>query len=158
MQLTSDGDPAYLKIVPEAFNNEIDFAILMKTYGPSRDKSHEARYSPPKINGTKTNVVLGMPDKAHISTSFAERNNINIRMGMRRFTRLTNAFSKKFENLQHAAAVQFVHHNFVRVHQALKTAPAIAAGIANRRWTIKDMIALLDEPPKKARKVKTDAA
>lgn len=157
VQLTSDGHQAYLKTVPEAFDNNVDYAMLVKMYGPSSNNTPEARYSPPKCNGTKRHVICGMPDQTHVSTSYAERANLTMRMSMRRFTRLTNAFSKKVENLEHATAVHFMHYNFVRVHQTLKTTPAVVAGIADRAWTVEDMIALL-EPKKPVRKVKRAVA
>jgi IS1 family transposase len=150
VQLTSDGHQASLSVVREAFNYNIDYAMLVKLYGqPSGSPSPEARYSPAKINGTKRHVIAGMPDPAHVNTGFAEQNKLTMRMSMKRLTRLTNAFSKKVENLRHALAVHFVHFNFVRVHMTLKTTPAVAAGIAARPWTIEDMIELLETKRRK---------
>lgn len=157
VQLTSDGHQAYLNTVPEVFENNVDYAMLVKLYGPTSNVSPEARYSPPKCNGTKRHVVCGVPDQAHVSTSYVERANLTMRMSMRRFTRLTNAFSKKIENLQYALAVHFMHFNFVRVHQTLKTTPAVAAGIVDRVWTVEDLIALL-EPKKRTKKADEAAA
>lgn len=157
VQLTSDGHGAYLNAVSDAFQGDVDYAMLVKIYGPSSDRTAEARYSPPKCNGSRREIITGMPDPEHISTSYVERANLTMRMGMRRFTRLTNAFSKKMENLEHALAVHFMHFNFCRVHQTLKTTPAIAAAITNRVWSIEDLIELLG-PKKQARKSKTSAA
>jgi len=142
VQLTTDGHRPYLTAVPGAFGDEIDYAQLVKLYGP--DPDGEKRYSPAKCVGTDTHVVSGVPDPAHISTSYVERQNLTMRMGMRRFTRLTNAFSKKVENLQCAVALHFMYYNFARVHQTLKTTPAVAAGIADHVWTVEEIVGLLD--------------
>jgi IS1 family transposase len=117
IQLTTDGHAAYLQAVEDSFGNDIDYAMLIKLYGRDRGED-EARYSPPKCIGTELNIVEGFPNKKHISTSYVERQNLTMRMGMRRFTRLTNAFSKKVENLQHALALHFMHYNFCRVQDA----------------------------------------
>jgi hypothetical protein len=127
VQLTSDGHKAYLEAVEGAFGADIDFAQLVKIYGPSGEG--EKRYSPAQCNGAIKYRVEGNPDPKHVSTSFAEWQNLNMRMGMRRFTRLTNGFSKKVENHIHAVAIYFMHYNFVRIHQTLKITPAMAAGV-----------------------------
>ena len=142
VQLTTDGHKPYLKAVGEAFDGEIDYATLTKLYGT--EPGAEKRYSPPTCIGTETRVISGRPDTDHISTSYVERQNLTMRMGMHRFTRLTNAFSKKVENLAHAVSLHFMYYNFVRVHQTLGTTPAMAAGIADHKWTIREIAALLD--------------
>ena len=126
VQLTTDGNTAYLTAVDRAFKRGVDYAVLHKIYG--LDPAAERRYSPPICLGTDTQVRQGAPDPARISTSYVERQNLTMRMGMRRFTRLTNAFSKKIENLAWAVSLHFLHYNFARVHGTLKTTPAIAAG------------------------------
>jgi IS1 family transposase len=144
VQLTTDGHKAYLDAVESAFGYYVDYAQLVKLYGKGgKEDSAEAKYSPPKCNGAKKQPQLGLPDKAHISTSFAERANLTMRMTMRRFTRLTNAFSKKLYNLECAVALHFVHFNFVHVHQTLKTTPAVASGLADHAWTLDELIGLL---------------
>ncbi|MGH2587473.1 MAG: IS1 family transposase, partial [Dehalococcoidia bacterium] len=121
VQLTTDGHRAYLTAVDAAFGTNIDYAMLVKLYGP--DPEGEKRYSPQACIGTETSIVSGDPDPWHISTSYAERQNLTMRMSMRHFTRLTNAFSKKVENLMHAVALHFMYYNFARVHKTLKTTP-----------------------------------
>ena len=142
VQLTTDGHRAYLTAVAGAFGDEIDSAQLVKIYGV--DPESERRYSPPTCIGTDTTVVSGDPDPAHVSTSYVERQNLTMRMSMRRFTRLTNAFSKKVENLMHAVSLHFMYYNFARVHSTLKTTPAVKAGIADHVWTIEEIVGLLD--------------
>ena len=142
VQLTTDGHRAYLTAVAGAFGDDIDYAQLVKIYGV--DPEGEKRYSPAQCIGTDTTVVSGAPDPAHVSTSYVERQNLTMRMSMRRFTRLTNAFSKKVENLMHAVSLHFMHYNFARVHGTLKTTPAVKAGIADHVWTIEEIVALLD--------------
>jgi IS1 family transposase len=141
VQLTTDGNRLYLDAVADNFA-EIDYAMLQKIYG-STGKGPESRYSPGECNGTKKQTIAGNPSPEFISTSYAERQNLNIRMKNRRFTRLTNAFSKKAENLGHSIALDFMHHNFVRVHQTLKTTPARAIGLEKRTWKIRDIVELL---------------
>jgi IS1 family transposase len=143
VQLTTDGHAAYLSAVGLTFGRDIDYAQLYKIYGP--DKGEERRYSPPVCTGTKVRVLKGDPDPSKISTSYVERQNLTMRMGMRRFTRLTNAFSKKVENLSHAIALHYMHYNFARVHTTLKTTPAMAAGVADHRWTLQEIASLLDD-------------
>lgn len=142
VQLTTDGHKMYLEAVESAFGGEIDFAQLVKVYAET--PAGEARYSPPKWNGSKKSTVAGDPDPKHISTSYVERQNLTMRMCMRRFTRLTNAFSKKVQNLEHAVALYFMHYNFIRVHQTLGTTPAMAAGMANQKWTMEDLLAMME--------------
>jgi IS1 family transposase len=143
VQLTTDGNVTYLEAVADTFG-AIDFATLQKLYGPSQE-GPEARYSPSKCNGTKKKVIAGNPDPAHISTSYMERRNLNIRMQNRRFTRLTNAFSKKAEMLGYSLALTFFYHNFVRIHQTLRCTPAMKAGISDHKWSIEEMVDLLPE-------------
>lgn len=142
VQLTTDGHRAYLVAVENAFGSGVDYAMLVKLYG-SVTKEEARRYSPAKCVGTETMTIMGNPDPREISTSYVERQNLTMRMQMRRFTRLTNAFSKKIENLQHALALHFMHYNFCRVHKTLGMTPAMAAGVANHPWSIGEVVALL---------------
>jgi len=142
VQLTTDGHRPYLTAVEDGFRQAIDYAMLVKIYGA--DLEGEKRYSPAKMKGATREVIRGNPDPAHISTSFAERANLTMRMSMRRFTRLTNAFSKKVENLQHAVALHFMHYNFCRIHQTLRVTPAMAAGVADHVWTLEEVLNLLN--------------
>ena len=137
VQLTTDGLKSYLFAVECAFGNDIDFAQLVKIYGP--DRSTPTRYSPPALTAIEEKNRCGSPDPKHISTSFVERANLTIRMQNRRFTRLTNAFSKKFENHVHALALYFMFYNFVRIHKTLKVTPAMAAGVSATLWTMEDI-------------------
>ncbi len=149
VQLTTDGHRVYLEAVDEAFRGSVDYAMLVKVYG--RDESEpETRYSPAKCNGTKTAVQSGNPDPKHISTSYVERQNLTMRMSLRRFTRLINAFSKKIENHAHAVALHFMHYNFVRIHQTLKITPAMAAGVTGHLWEVSDIVGLLEAREKVA--------
>jgi IS1 family transposase len=143
VQLTTDGHKVYLTAVPAAFGRKIDYAQLVKLYGAERPG--EARYSPPKCLGCTARKRIGDPDPAHISTSYAERANLTIRMQNRRFTRLTNAFSKKIENHNHALALHFAHYNLCRPHMSLggKT-PAMAAGVEDHAWSIEELVGLLE--------------
>ena len=141
IQLTTDGHSVYVNAVERAFAQEIDYAMLVKVYGETSEG--QKRYSPAECLGCQKKPISGDPDPAHISTSFVERQNLTMRMQMRRFTRLTNAFSKKIENHIASIALHYVHYNFVRVHQTLRTSPAMAAGLATRLWTIGDVLALL---------------
>ncbi len=145
VQLTTDGHKAYLYAVEDAFGCEIDYAMLVKLYGPD-PRGPEARYSPAQCTGTHVEVIAGRPDMAHVSTSYSERQNLTMRMSMRRFTRLTNAFSKKVENLEHAVTLHFMHYNFCRIHQSLRVTPAMEAGVADHVWGIEEIAALLDAP------------
>lgn len=143
VQLTTDGNVTYLDAVDTAFGGEIDYAMLIKHYGPSPED--ERRYSPPVCTGCTKKKVSGDPDYRHVSTSFVERQNLTMRMSMRRMTRLTNAFSKKVWNLMDAVSLHFMYYNFARGHQTLggKT-PAMAAGVADHKWSIDEIVALLD--------------
>ncbi len=151
VQLTTDGHKAYLEAVEGTFGGDVDFAQLVKMYGPS--VSPAGRYSPAECTGIKKIRVEGNPDIKHVSTSYVERQNLTMRMSMRRFTRLTNAFSKKLDNHIHALALYFVFYNFTRIHKTLRMSPAMAAGITDRLWSLDDVIAKIDElaPAPKAR-------
>ena len=145
VQLTTDGHYAYLNAVEGAFGADVDFAQLVKLYGaaPATSKQ-EARYSPGKCVGARKERFEGNPDPKHVSTSYVERQNLTMRMHMRRFTRLTNAFSKKVENLAHAVALHFMYYNFVRIHQSLRVTPAMAAGVTDTLWELEDIVRLTD--------------
>jgi IS1 family transposase len=142
VQLTTDGYRVYLDAVEGAFGCDVDHATLVKLYG--EDRSEEVRYSPAKCIGAQAALISGRPDPRHISTSFVERQNLTMRMSMRRFTRLTNAFSKKIENLVHAVALHFMHYNFCRIHQSLRVTPAMEAGLADHVWTIGEIVDLIN--------------
>ena len=144
VQLTTDGLKNYLTAVDHAFGTAIDFSQLVKTYEGDTD-GYEKRYSSAICTGTKKTVISGKPDKKHISTSFVERQNLTMRMNMRRFTRLTNAFSKKMENHCYAIALHFVYYNFVRVHQTLRVTPAMESGLAKRPMSIEEVIQLTEK-------------
>ena len=143
VQLTTDGHKAYLEAVEGAFGADVDFAQLVKLYGPTI--TAPGRYSPAECIGAKKVRREGNPDIAHVSTSYVERQNLTMRMSMRRFTRLTNAFSKKLDNHIHALALYFVFYNFTRIHKTLRVSPAMAAGITDRLWSLEDVIAKIDE-------------
>ncbi|HEV7378115.1 MAG TPA: DDE-type integrase/transposase/recombinase [Pyrinomonadaceae bacterium] len=143
VMLTTDGFRPYLEAIEGAFGSEIDYAMLIKLYGDSQE---EVRYSPSKVIGTHTEVITGDPFPPMISTSYVERQNLTMRMSMRRFTRLTNGFSKKLENHMHAIALHYMYYNFCRIHQSLRCTPAMEAGISKRVWEIADIVALLDNP------------
>jgi IS1 family transposase len=144
VQLTTDGHKPYLMAVEDAFEREVDYAQLIKIYG--QDPQPQRRYSPAICLGADARPVFGDPDPAKISTSYIERQNLTMRMGMRRFTRLTNGFSKKIENLAAAVSLHFMHYNFCRVHKSLNgQTPAMAAGLTDHVWKLHEVIALLDE-------------
>lgn len=143
VQLTTDGHKAYLQAVEGAFGADVDYAQLVKLYGAAPEAA-KGRYSPAECTGIRKRRVEGSPDADHVSTSYVERQNLTMRMSMRRFTRLTNAFSKKLENHIHALALYFIHYNFVRIHKTLRMSPAMAAGIADRLWTLDDVIARIE--------------
>ena len=147
VQLTTDGHRAYLDAVEDTFAGEIDYAQLIKIYGPTT--AGAGRYSPPACIGCESNAIAGQPDQRHVSTSYVERQNLTVRMGMRRFTRLTNAFSKKAENLAHNLALHYMHYNFCRVHQTLRVTPAMEAKIADHVWEIEELVALLETEERK---------
>ncbi len=144
VQLTTDGHKVYLEAVEGAFGADVDYAMLMKLYGGDSGREAEARYSPAQCLGTRTVCITGTPDPAHISTSFAERHNLTMRMSMRRFTRLTNAFSKKVDNLKAAVALHVMHYNFARIHQTLRVTPAMEARVSDHVWSIEEIVRLLD--------------
>lgn len=144
VQLTTDGHRPYLLAVEGAFNGEVDYAQLIKVYGRDTSGKPERRYSPAVCLDAVPNRVSGNPDPEHISTSYVERANLTMRMSMRRYTRLTNAFSKKVENLAAAVSLHFMHYNFCRVHQTLGTTPAVAAGITDHVWKLSELIGLLE--------------
>lgn len=141
VQLTSDGFRLYVDAVEESFGSDIDYAQLIKLYGNTSEG--QKRYSPAACTGTQKNRIAGTPDKKKISTSYVERNNLTMRMGMRRFTRLTNGFSKKVENLEHAVSLHMMYYNFVRIHKTLKVTPAMEAGVSETLWTVEDIVALI---------------
>jgi IS1 family transposase len=143
VQLTTDGLKVYLEAVEGAFGSDIDYSMLIKTYESSQE---ETRYSPAVCTSCERKPVMGHPDPAHISTSFVERQNLTMRVGMRRFTRLTNAFSKKVENHAYQVALHFMYYNFCRIHKSLRVTPAMEAGIADHAWSIEEIAALLPEP------------
>jgi IS1 family transposase len=142
VQLTSDGHRSYLEAVEEAFGADVDYAMMVKTYS---DALGAGRYSPGVCIGAEKRRVEGRPDMAHVSTSFAERSNLTIRMHDRRFTRLTNAFSKKAENHAHSVALNFMYYNFVKMHTTLRCTPAMAAGVTKTLWEIADMVRVLED-------------
>jgi IS1 family transposase len=142
IQLTSDGHNVYLYAVIDGFAGKIDYAMLVKHYASSTGEG-EKRYSPAECTGCEKKVIAGKPDPKHISTSYIERQNLTMRMQMRRFTRLTNAFSKKLENHVASIALHYMHYNFCRVHQTLRITPAMAAGVTDHVWNLRDLISLL---------------
>jgi IS1 family transposase len=145
VQLTTDGHGAYLKAVGDAFAADVDYAMLVKLYGePTGAKGHERKYSPAECTGARKEPIFGKPDPAMISTSHVERQNLTMRMGMRRFTRLTNGFSKKLENHLHMLSIYFVHYNFVRMHKSLRMTPAMAAGVADTLHDMEWLVAIID--------------
>jgi len=151
VQLTTDGHKPYLEAVESAFGGDIDYAQLIKIYGASPSKQDQIKYSPAECHGCKKVVVTGNPRKSDVSTSYIERQNLTMRMSMRRFTRLTNGFSKKVENHAHAIALHYMYYNFVRIHRSLRCTPAMAANVTSRLWEIEDIINLLPTPVAKER-------
>ena len=153
VQLTTDGHKAYLEAVEGAFGGDINYAMLVKLYGDMGGKTAERKYSPAECTGIKKRSVEGRPDMAPVSTSYVERQNMTMRMGMRRFTRLTNGFSKKLENHLHMLSLHFVHYNFVRVHKSLRMTPAMAAGVSETLHDMEWIVGLIDarapEPKKR---------
>lgn len=145
VQITSDGHRAYLNAVEEAFGTDADFAQLVKLYGEPTQTTPERKYSPAECTGARVMAIAGNPDPAHVSTSYAERANLTMRMHMRRFTRLTNAFSKKVENHAHAVALHFMFYNFCRIHKSLRVTPAMAANVTDRLWSVADILQVVDD-------------
>jgi IS1 family transposase len=145
VQLTTDGHRVYLNAVEDVFGSEIDYAMLVKIYG--RDWADDSRYSPAECIDCRPIAITGRPEPKHISTSFVERQNLNLRMGMRRFTRLTNAFSKKVENHAAMVAIHFLYYNFGRIHKTLRVTPAMAAGISDHVWSLEEIALLANWEP-----------
>ena len=143
VQLTTDGNRLYLFAINTYFEKDVDYAVLMKLYGGSTSPTAEVRYSPAECVGWRRNPRLEDPDPKHISTSYVERQNLTMRMSIRRFTRLTNAFSRKIENHVASLAIHDMHYNFVRIHQTLRITPAMAAGVTDRLWDVNDLVGLL---------------
>jgi IS1 family transposase len=141
IQLTSDGLNVYVQAVERAFGHKVDYAQLVKSYGETNEGT--TRYSPAECIGCERIPVIGDPDPKHISTSYIERQNLTVRMSVRRFTRLTNAFSKKIENHAAALAIFYMHYNFVRIHNSLRVTPAMAAGVTDRLWVVEDLVSLI---------------
>jgi IS1 family transposase len=141
IQLTTDGHKMYFLPVVQAFGGEVDYAQIVNIYGP--DPEGEKRYSPAVCVACEKNTLVGSPDPKHISTSYVERQNLTIRMGNRRFTRLTNAFSKKIEYHIASLAIQYTYYNFVRIHQTLRVTPAMAAGVTDRLWSVEDLVRVM---------------
>lgn len=142
VQITTDGHRAYLEAIEGSFGADVDYAMLVKIYGPSIEG--EKRYSPAECIGTEKRRVEGNPDRKHISTSFVERQNLTLRMQDRRFTRLTNAFSKKLENHALSVALHYMHYNFCRIHKTLRITPAMAAGVTDHVWDVADIVAIIE--------------
>jgi hypothetical protein len=148
VQLTTDGHKAYLEAVEEAFVDDVDYAMLVKLYEAApegKQGSAERKYSPSERVGCRKATITGKPDPAHVSTSYVERHNLTMRVSMRRFTRLTNAFSKKLANHEHSLSLYFAYCNFVRVHKTLRTSLVMAAGISDHLWSMEDLIRLTDQ-------------
>jgi IS1 family transposase len=143
VQITSDGHRPYLEAVDRAFGSEVDYAQLIKIYGDTVEG--QKRYSPAACLGAKKSKVIGSPDMCCVSTSFVERQNLTMRMSIRRFTRLTNAFSKKIENHAHSVALHYMHYNFVRIHKTHRVSPAMAAGVTDHLWSISDIVDLVEK-------------
>jgi IS1 family transposase len=144
VQITTDGHKGYLEAVENAFGADIDYAMLQKIYGAPAE--NETRYSPATCIGCDMKVVSGDPDPKHVSTSYVERQNLTMRMQIRRFTRLTNAFSKKVENHRHSVALHYMYYNYCRVHQTLRCTPAMEAGLTDHVWSLEELCALLPKP------------
>jgi IS1 family transposase len=146
LQMTTDGHSPYLQAVEEAFGADIDYAMLVKMYGvPPAEAEAARRYSPSECIGTQKRKVTGNPAPKHVSTSYVERQNLTMRMAIRRFTRLTNAFSKKVENHAHSVAIHFMHYNFVRIHKSLRVTPAMAAGVTSKLWEMTAMVRVIED-------------
>jgi len=142
VQLSSDALSAYVEATEQAFGADVDYGQIVKFY--EADPIGPGRYGPPRVTSAQRSAIMGEPDFTHISTSYIERQNLTMRMSMRRFTRLTNAFSKKVENLRAAVALHFAHYNFVRIYSSLRVTPAMAAGVTDHLWTMEDLAVLID--------------
>jgi IS1 family transposase len=154
VQLTTDGLKVYINAVLDAFGTEVDYSVIHKIYGTTQ--ANEARYSPAACIGCEKKSIIGKPDPDHISTSYIERQNLTMRMSMRRFTRLTNGFSKKIENHSASVALYMMYYNFGRKHMTLKTSPAVAAGLTDHIWSVEEIVAVLEaREPKSTRPAKT---
>lgn len=147
VQLTSDGHRVYLSAIESAFGSEVDYAMLVKIYG--NDSGHDTRYSPPECIGTQLAVITGNPNPKHISTSFVERQNWSVRTAMRRYTRLSNGFSRKIENHAAAVALNYFAYNFIKIHRTLRVSPAMAAGVTDKLWTVEDLVSLWESEESK---------
>lgn len=150
IQLTTDGYKAYLNAIEDAFGDNIDYAMLVKVFGNGQIHEGAARYSPAVCMGSRVANITGQPEYNHVSTSFVERQNLTMRMSMRRFTRLTNAFSKKVENHESAIALHFMYYNFCRIHQSLRVTPAMAAGISSHVWEVEEIAGLVEAEEQRA--------
>lgn len=150
VQLTTDGHKPYLEAVEGAFGADVNYAMLVKHYGRG-SLTDQLRYSPSEFTGADKRAIVGKPDIAKVSTSFVERQNLTMRMGMCRLTGLTNGFSKKVENLEHAVSLHFMHYNFARIHKTLRVTPAMEAGISDHVWSFEELAALIPEPVAKKR-------
>jgi hypothetical protein len=158
-QITTDGHRAYLEAIEGAFGGDVDYAMLVKLYGESPEA--EKRYSPAQCIGIRKTRIEGNPDPNHVSTSYAERQNRTLRMSNRRFTRLTDAFSKKLSNHALSVALHYMHYNFCRIHKTLRITPAMAAGVTDHVWSVADIIAMIEaaeQPPAKRGPYKKRAA
>lgn len=156
VQLTSDGHKAYLEAVEGAFGGDVDYALLVKMYDVlDKAKTADMRHSPAECTGIKKTTIEGHPDDDHVSTSYVERQDLTMRMSMRRFTRLTNAFSKKVENHAWSVSLHFMHYNFCRKHMSLGKTPAMAAGVTDRVWTLEDILNMVDDAAPKPNRPKT---
>lgn len=151
VQLTTDGHKAYLNAIEDAFGANIDYAMLIKLYGNTGNQKDETRYSPAECTGIEKKPIEGAPDPELISTSYVERQNLTMRMHMRRFTRLTNAFSKKVENHMHAISLYFMFYNYCKIHKSLRITPAMSAGLTDHVWELTDIVNLIPEPEPKKR-------
>jgi IS1 family transposase len=150
VQLTTDGLKAYLSAVEDTFGADVDYGMLVKLYGDSGGEGPEKRYSPGAVLHARKEAMIGNPDMNYVSTSYSERNNLTIRMMNRRFTRLTNAFSKKIENLKHSVALHFMHYNFCRIHKTLRVTPAMEARVSNHVWNIGEIVDLIKSEERQA--------
>ncbi len=151
VQLTTDGHKAYVPAIEDSFGSDIDYAMLVKLYGAPQGRENERRYSPAECSGAIKGTVQGKPDPAHVSTSYVECQNPTMRMSMRRFTRLTNGFSKKVDNHAHAVALHFMYYNFGRIHETLRVTPAMEAGVSDHVWALEEIATLVPEPITKKR-------